>query len=700
MMNTESSSSIIPSSSSSTLAPTGRVAVPKHKEEDGPPAVVSSSSLLSVPAAAISAHVKQETAAVNAEAVGPEGNSEGHGARDQKDWEPGNWCWVLDAQDDVHTITMETAQVHVAVKEEAVTEEETETIKSQQENDDVISSAPHLASSLSSSPPITGIRLKKEEENEEKYNTLRRGDDVEVTEKEGLKSEHEDDTVDDDDDDDTNNHKIRHRTDQSVNSNRKSDHGCSGDNTIRNSSSIGIMHPDPFDDNNWMAGSWCWERPTTNSGTKRKASEHCRDSTLNTTNIAITHRRSFDRQRHDPGDDNWTTSCWCWAPPNTNSGISGVALAAAAVPSTRRRKTQKRSEQSRESKHSIPSKHHTNIGHHTKNNHTDIDEDDDDTDDIVECRGDQDDNHNDDDNDDGTDSDYDSVDDGDDDNDDDEPTFSEKRWNQMYGRLVKYKKKHKSTIANKNFDNQHDLHQWVRHQRYQFKRNVLSLHRVDRLESIGFTWNVYDTNWMKMYKRLVAYKKQFKTTSVPALYTTDPQLGEWVAAQRIRYNRKKSRLTVDRITQLDSIGFVWNILDAQWTEKYDRIVKYKEEYNTTCVPFRYPADPPLGRWVHNQRYNYNTNQSSLTADRIAQLESIGFVWNPFDAQWNEKYDRLIKYKKQNKTTHVPYSYPADPQLGRWVHNQRHDYQTNKSCLTADRITQLNSIGFVWKIRDK
>ena len=209
--------------------------------------------------------------------------------------------------------------------------------------------------------------------------------------------------------------------------------------------------------------------------------------------------------------------------------------------------------------------------------------------------------------------------------------------------------------------------------------------------------NKGEQKWMETYERLVKYKKKYKSTCVPTVYPADPQLGRWVTDQRVGYNSNQSNLSVDRITQLKSIGFVWNIQDAQWMEKYERLVEYKKQNKSTCVPNRYPADPQLGNWVREQRKSYNANKSKLTTDRITQLDSIGFVWNPRDAQWAEKYDRLVKYKKRNKTTCVPISYPADPQLGIWVSTQRLFYNTNRPSLTADRITQLESIGFVWKI---
>ena len=133
---------------------------------------------------------------------------------------------------------------------------------------------------------------------------------------------------------------------------------------------------------------------------------------------------------------------------------------------------------------------------------------------------------------------------------------------------------------------------------------------------------------------------------------------------------------------------------------YGRLIEYKMHNKSTCVPFRYEDDPSLGKWVVQQRHSYNTNKSRLTEARITKLDSIGFVWNSYDAQWTEKYDRLVRYQKEYKTTCVPFSYPADPPLRGWVSHQRTFYNTNNPSLTADRITQLDSIGFVWKITDK
>ncbi|OEU05934.1 HA-domain-containing protein, partial [Fragilariopsis cylindrus CCMP1102] len=128
--------------------------------------------------------------------------------------------------------------------------------------------------------------------------------------------------------------------------------------------------------------------------------------------------------------------------------------------------------------------------------------------------------------------------------------------------------------------------------------------------------------WDKLFQRLVAYKKQHKSTNVPQYYKEDPKLAIWVRCQRAHCTNKE--LSVDRINCLDSIRFVWDPLDKQWMEMYQRLVAYKKQHESTTVPQRYAADPQLGIWVSEQRRYYNNKQ--LSTERTNLLESIGFVW--------------------------------------------------------------------------
>ena len=223
------------------------------------------------------------------------------------------------------------------------------------------------------------------------------------------------------------------------------------------------------------------------------------------------------------------------------------------------------------------------------------------------------------------------------------------------------------------------------------KNNELSEERINHLESIGFVWNRRDERWMEMYHKLVEYKSQdHGSTLVPLGYTENPSLGIWVSTQRECY--RSNEVSKERINHLESIGFVWNPLDAQWMAMYNKLVEYKKQHKSTNVPSKYKTDPKFGSWVHNQRKFYKNNE--LSEERINHLESTGFAWDSHDAQWMEMYNTLVEYKKDHHgLTTVPLGYTEDPFLGRWASTQRYAY--NQGNLLEKRLTLLNAINFDW-----
>jgi len=272
-------------------------------------------------------------------------------------------------------------------------------------------------------------------------------------------------------------------------------------------------------------------------------------------------------------------------------------------------------------------------------------------------------------------------------------------WEEMYERLVAYKKEHNSTRVPKKYEADPQLGGWVCNQRTLYRRKKMTEERQRLFESIGFMSGLSTKNkatWESMYQRLVAYKKEYKDTNVPTKYNEDIKFGSWVKSQRYAYQNKM--MTEERKQLLNSIGFVVPDFlskrnNATWEETYQRLVAYKKEHNDTRVPMRYKEDPQLGRWVRNQRANHRLKK--MTEERKYLLNSIGFVWE-FSTKnkptWEEMYKRLVAYKKEHNSTRVPTAYNADPQLGRWVTRQRYTNKNKK--MTEDRKQLLDSIGFV------
>ena len=129
--------------------------------------------------------------------------------------------------------------------------------------------------------------------------------------------------------------------------------------------------------------------------------------------------------------------------------------------------------------------------------------------------------------------------------------------------------------------------------------------------------------------------------------------------------------------------------EKRWKEQFERLVSYKQKHKTVNIPIKATK---LGRWVMKQRQNYK--HGKLSADRIARLESVGFVWRLKEKPtWTEMYDRLVIYNKKHSTSDVPVSVPK---LGSWVSWQRANYKVGK--LSKEQVTLLESIGFQWKLK--
>jgi len=236
---------------------------------------------------------------------------------------------------------------------------------------------------------------------------------------------------------------------------------------------------------------------------------------------------------------------------------------------------------------------------------------------------------------------------------------------------------------------------WVQHQRTAYKQNKLPKYRRERLDSIGFEWNGFDSIyrandaiWMEMYNQLLCYKRQHNgSTNVPYRFAENKELGRWVHTQRRLYSKEK--LSPKRIDLLESIGFKWNsITKLPWMEMYNQLLCYKRQHNgSTTVPRGSIEYKKLANWVAGQRHQYS--KKKLSQKKIERLESIGFVWDLLHKQWMDMYQRLVAFTMKYGTTCVPFYWNRDPKLARWVNEQR------QKCKDQLRIDLLNRIGFVW-----
>ena len=99
----------------------------------------------------------------------------------------------------------------------------------------------------------------------------------------------------------------------------------------------------------------------------------------------------------------------------------------------------------------------------------------------------------------------------------------------------------------------------------------------------------------------------------------------------------------------------------------------------TLVPH---AQSGLGAWVKRQTVQYTLynrgdgTKSDLTEERVRLLNELGFVWSRRTNTWNENFQRLVSFRRNNGHCHIPDD-SKDPELvtlHKWVADQRLQYK--------------------------
>ena len=121
--------------------------------------------------------------------------------------------------------------------------------------------------------------------------------------------------------------------------------------------------------------------------------------------------------------------------------------------------------------------------------------------------------------------------------------------------LLVYRKKHRtlhvSQVAFNTGSEDHKLSRWVNEMRRLYNENRLPLDRIQRLNRIGFIWNMEDELFSKNLAKLRRFYKKQGHFDIPQTSKTK-KLGSWVAQVRSRGLVKRHH-----VQALNEIGFIW-----------------------------------------------------------------------------------------------------------------------------------------------
>ena len=277
---------------------------------------------------------------------------------------------------------------------------------------------------------------------------------------------------------------------------------------------------------------------------------------------------------------------------------------------------------------------------------------------------------------------------------------SPKPWEHRLQELQQYNTEHGTTLVPTGHTTAtgFNLGIWVQCQRSAKRKGRLSQERIDRLEKLGFVWDVLEQGWNGAFRELQAYKTEHGTTLVPKSHTTEAglKLGHWVSGQRLA--KRKGRLSQERIDGLEKLGFVWDVKAQGWEDSFQELEAYKAEHRTTLVPHNHTTEVGfnLGKWVDNQRSGKKAGR--LNQERIDRLDQFGFVWDVLEQGWDDAFQELQAYIAEHGTILVRRNHATEAglKLGHWVHWQRSAKRKGK--LSQERIDQLERLGFAWEVR--
>ncbi|MDQ3843055.1 MAG: Helicase associated domain protein [Bacteroidota bacterium] len=194
------------------------------------------------------------------------------------------------------------------------------------------------------------------------------------------------------------------------------------------------------------------------------------------------------------------------------------------------------------------------------------------------------------------------------------------KWNSKYTKLVSlYQKAGKKQLAN--VDENGVLNCWCSYLRKRYKMGKLTEEQIEKLNAIGFEWDFLEARWEENFALLLAYKEKYGHCRVPKTKPETYALYVW--CNNVRSDYKSGTLSAERIKKLESVGFMWNITDALWHERYENLREHVNKHTWEGI---YRKNLLLAGWVSKQRKSYK--QGKLAEEKIMLLNMLGIEWKP------------------------------------------------------------------------
>jgi hypothetical protein len=141
-------------------------------------------------------------------------------------------------------------------------------------------------------------------------------------------------------------------------------------------------------------------------------------------------------------------------------------------------------------------------------------------------------------------------------------------WQARFDQLAKFKNEHLHCNVPQNYNKMKGLGGWVNRQRTAGAKGTLLQERIDKLDSISFSWNRMNDAWDIRFDQLVKYKEEHGNCDVSHSYE-NTELSKWVQKQRYLSTLKsrgstKTNLSDEREAKMTKLGFEWRPSNSSW----------------------------------------------------------------------------------------------------------------------------------------
>lgn len=280
----------------------------------------------------------------------------------------------------------------------------------------------------------------------------------------------------------------------------------------------------------------------------------------------------------------------------------------------------------------------------------------------------------------------------------------ERKWLESYKQVLEIYKETGDSNIKRHKDNTHPLFKisnWVAMERGKYKNNKLKDWQIQKLEEIGFQWEMtrhpnqhhIENDWFEKLTLLEGYKRENGDCNI-SQKNTNPKyegLGKWLNDQRNNYKKKRKALTQERIDLLNDIGVVWDMDVFNFEKRIQELIDYKKETGHFNIPSNYKPNPNLGNAV------YRLKTKGVKEEwKKKKLHEIGF----FEIGTKEKkdkeghitkswFDNLEKLKKV-PNPNLNKDDKEFPSLAKWLHNQKRTFRYGRlKDIQIEELEKLN-----------